>query len=285
MAMGIFTGGGVHEAMSDFSLALFSTDTSVVGAATAAGVEMIVVDWEFRGKSARQAGADTEINSDTAEDLRRVRAATAATVVCRVNQSGDWTAEEVDLAIDCGADEILLPMVRTAAEVEHLLRIVDGRCKAGILIETLDAAACAADIATLPLSRVYFGLHDFAIDCRSSNIFLPMIDGTIERTRAHFDVPFGFGGLTLPDRGAPIPSTLLLGEMIRLGCSFSFLRRSFHRDLVSTTMADGIARIRSAVRDARARSAAAIERDRRALEMHVRAWPERETAAAGSSQS
>lgn len=271
--------------MTDFSLALFSTDAPTVRQAAAAGVEMIVVDWESRGKQARQAGANTEINSDTPEDLRRVRAATTATIVCRINQSGDWTAEEVGVALECGADEVLLPMVRTAAEVESLLRIVDGRCKVGILVETTGAAACAADLGKLPLSRVYFGLHDFAIDSASTNIFLPAIDGTIEKTREHFTVPFGFGGLTLPGHGSPIPSTLLLGEMIRLDCSFSFLRRSFHRDVAATTIADGVAQIRRAIRDAEERSAAAIARDRAALEGFVSAWPEVPVHAGGSRQS
>lgn len=271
--------------MTDFSLALFSTDAPTVREATAAGVEMIVVDWESRGKRERQAGADTEINSDTPEDLRRVRAATNATIVCRINQSGDWTAREVDLALECGADEILLPMARGAAEVERLLRIVDGRCKVGILVETIDAAARAADLGQLPLSRVYFGLHDFAIDSGTTNIFLPAIDGTIERTREHFTVPFGFGGLTLPGHGSPIPSTLLLGEMIRLDCSFSFLRRSFHRDVAATSIADGVAQIRGAIEKAERRSAAAIARDREALEGFISAWPDVPVHAGGSRQS
>ena len=271
--------------MTDFSLALFSTDAPTVRQAAAAGVEMIVVDWESRGKHERQAGADTEINSDTPEDLRRVRAATNATIVCRINQSGDWTRQEVDLALECGADEILLPMVRSASEVESVLRIVDGRCKVGILVETVDAAACAADLGKLPLSRVYFGLHDFAIDRGTTHIFLPAIDGTIERTREHFTVPFGFGGLTLPGHGSPIPSMLLLGEMTRLDCSFSFLRRSFHRDVAGTTIADGVAQIRRAIRDAEGRSAAAIARDREALVGFVAAWPEAPVPAGGSQRS
>ena len=261
--------------MTDFSLALFSTDPSTVRDAASAGVEMFVVDWEFRGKSERQAGADTEINHDTADDLRRVRVATTATVLCRINQSGHWTAGEVDVAVEHGADEILLPMVRNAAEVEALLRIVDGRCKTGILVETVDAVACAADLASLPLSRVYFGLHDYAIDRGASSIFMPLIDGTVERTREHFAVPFGCGGLTLPDCGSPIPARLLLGAMVRLGCRFSFLRRSFHRDVATTSVAAGVAQIRRAIGDAASRSPAAAEAEWRALVADVVAWSDR----------
>jgi len=266
--------------MTGFALALFSTDPATVREAEAAGVEMIVVDWEFRGKTERQAGADTEVNHDTPEDLRRVRAATSATIVCRINQLGPWTADEVDVAIDAGADEILLPMVRSAADVESLLRIVDGRCRSGILIETGEAVDRAADLASLPLSRVYFGLHDFAIDRGTKSIFMPLVDGTLERTRAHFDVPFGFGGLTLPDRGSPIPARLLLGAMAALDCGFSFLRRSFHRDVPRGSIAAGVAHIREALSEAAGRSADELERDRQELEELVLAWPERGHARA-----
>lgn len=62
------------------------------------------------------------------------------------------------------------------------------------------------------------------------NIFRAVSDGTVERVQRHFSIPFGFGGLTLPERGNPIPCRLLIGEMIRLSCNFSFLRRPFFRD-------------------------------------------------------
>ncbi|HEY5609907.1 MAG TPA: aldolase/citrate lyase family protein [Thermoanaerobaculia bacterium] len=268
--------------MTDVALALFSTNRELIREAVPAGVEMIVVDWESRGKADRQVGADTEINHDTPEDLRRVRAATDAIVLCRINQNGEWTADELELAIAGGADEIMLPMVRKPADVERLLEAVDGRCKTGILIETEDAVASAADLATLPLSRVYFGLHDFAIERHTSNIFMPLINGTLERVREHFSTPFGFGGLTLPDRGSPVPCRLLLGEMARIGCKFSFLRRSFHRDVASITIAEGVSRIRNAVKEAARRSDAEIEAGRRELEAFVMQWPNRGQEASAS---
>ena len=50
----------------------------------AAGVEGVVVDWERKGKLERQARADTQIGCDTLADLRRIRAATHARVLCRI---------------------------------------------------------------------------------------------------------------------------------------------------------------------------------------------------------
>ena len=217
--------------MTDFSLALFSTDASTVRQAAAAGVDMVVVDWEFRGKPQRQTGADTEINSDTPEDLRRIRAATDATIVCRINQSGDWTAQEAELAMECGADEILLPMVRTPEEIDRTLDVVAGRCGLGILVETQDAVDRVGSLARRPLSRIYVGLNDLRIDRRSDQLFRPLTDGTVDAVRAEVAQPFGVGGLTLPGCGFPVPSDLLAAELVRLRTDFTFLRRSFTADM------------------------------------------------------
>lgn len=70
---------------SAFELLLFSTDPVFIQKAVAGGVAGIVVDWEVAGKAKHQWGFDTEINADTLKDLQRVRAATDARVICRVN--------------------------------------------------------------------------------------------------------------------------------------------------------------------------------------------------------
>ena len=150
--------------MSDFRLFLFATEPWVVRAATEGGVDGFVVDWEQRGKHDRQAGRDTEVNADTAEDLDRVRAATTAPVLCRVNSFGPGTPEEVEAAISGGTDEILLPMVTGADEVQAVIEAVGGRCGVGVLVETVAAVEAVEELALLPLSRVYVGLNDLSID-------------------------------------------------------------------------------------------------------------------------
>ena len=106
--MGIVTDSGLHAEMSgSFSLMLFSTDPGWIVRNVAAGVSAIIVDWERNGKVTRQSGADTQIGVDTLEDLERVRAATDARIICRINGYGDCTRREVDQAISAGADEIL----------------------------------------------------------------------------------------------------------------------------------------------------------------------------------
>jgi hypothetical protein len=213
-------------------LFLFTVDPVWGADVVAAGATGIVVDWERRGKARRQLGEGTQINADTPEDLARMRAATDGRLLCRINGFGPWTGGEADEAIARGADEILLPMVRTAEEVDRTLDLVAGRCGLGILIETQDAVDRAAALVRRPLSRIYVGLNDLRIDRRSTELFRPLVDGTVDAVRAEVTQPFGVGGLTLPQAGFPVPSDLLAAELVRVRADFTFLRRSFTADMV-----------------------------------------------------
>jgi HpcH/HpaI aldolase/citrate lyase family len=212
-------------------LFLFTVDPSWGRDVVAAGAAGIVVDWERRGKARRQLGENTQINEDTPDDLARMRAATDGRVICRINGFGPWTAAELDVAVALGADEVLLPMVRTTEEVDRTLDAAAGRCGVGILIETQDAVGRAAALARRPLSRVYVGLNDLRIDRGSDELFRPLLDGTVDAVRAEVSQPFGVGGLTLPGCGFPVAADLLAAELVRLGADFTFLRRSFTADM------------------------------------------------------
>jgi 2-keto-3-deoxy-L-rhamnonate aldolase RhmA len=275
LAVGINDRGGSAEAAvvsREFELFLFSTDPTSVPVAIAAGVSGVVVDWERVGKRHRQTGADTQIGEDTIDDLRRVRACISKRIICRIDNNVDLLDEQIEAAVDGGADEILLPMVRSAVEVEEVIARAGGRCGVGILIETQAAIAELDDIGTFQLARAYMGLNDLAIDRGSTNIFEPLVDGTVEFVRNHLSIPFGFAGLTVADAGAPIPCRLLIAELIRLDCSFSFLRRSYHADIRRRDPAREIPRLRAALDDATRRTAAEVAEDRDALIDAVDDW-------------
>jgi hypothetical protein len=251
-------------------LLLFSADPAQVREASAAGIAGFVVDWERRGKPERQRGFDTQINDCDAADLRRVRAATRARVLCRVNGVHEATAEEIELALACGADEILVPMVRRPSEMQAVLDLAKERAAVGMLVETRDVLDRLAELARLPLSRVYLGLNDLSIERQTANLFESVVDGTLERVRAAFPQPFGFAGLTLPDRGRPVPCRLLIGEMARLRCGFGVLRRSFLRDVPAGSMGWAVRRMLAAFDEAGRRPPARALEDRRELERTVK---------------
>ena len=252
---------------------LFTTDPAEAARARDAGMAGCMVDWEWRGKDVRQKGWDTEINRDTPEDLERVGAVSGLEVICRINAFGEHTRAEVEEAVRRGADTILLPMVRGVAEVERLLELVEGRCRTGILVETREAVARAGELARLPLALVYVGLNDLAIERGSRTIFDAIVDGTVERLREAFaGTRFGFAGLTCVDRGHPVPCRLLLAEMVRIGCDFSFLRRSFRRDIEGRDWGCEMRRLAAAADRLARREPEEIERDRQAFAAAVRRW-------------
>ena len=238
----------------------------------AAGAAAVVVDWERRGKRRRQAGADTQINADTPDDLAAVRAATGGRLVCRVNGWDRWTPGEIDLAIALGADEILLPMVRRTEDVDAALAHVDGRCGLGILVETVDAVRRADELVQRPLARVYVGLNDLMIDRGCGPLFAALVDGTVDRLAdlaTAAGIPFGVAGLTVPDGGHPVPCPLLAGELARLSASFTFLRRSFLADTAGRDLDVEIPRILAMVAEARARTPGQVASDRAHLQAAV----------------
>ena len=249
----------------NFEWILFSVDPATIRGCCAAGIHGIIVDWENRGKHERQTGFDTQINLQTIEDLRRARLATPANhrLFCRINGWHANSPREIDEAIDNGADELFLPMVRTPREVEWTLRLIDDRVPLGILIETRDAVECARELANLPLSRIYVGLNDLSIDYGNDSLFEALHDGTVDtiRERIPASMPFGIAGMTMPELGRPVPARLLACEIARLGATFTFLRRSFLRDIKGRDPKQEVPRMLAAIEAARNRDAEQIVTD------------------------
>lgn len=247
-------------------LVLFAAEPEQVRQGLAAGVQSMIVDLEWRGKEERQRQAQTEINRDRPEHLETLRVHAVPGRYCRLNRFGHWTAAEVEAVLAAGATCLLLPMVQALQEVDTTLDLIGGRCGLGILVETPQAVEQARLLAERPLDRVYVGLNDLAIARGSDRIFEVLADGTVESLRQQFaHCCFGFGGVTVVDGGDPVPSRLLLAEMARLGCSFSFLRRSFKRDVEGRDAAHEVVRIQELWRELRRRSEADVSRDRATL--------------------
>jgi len=231
-----------------------------------AGVNGLIVDLESHGKRARQVGYDTEINAHGVQDVREIKQALGCYVLCRVNQHGPDLAGEIDRAIDHGADEIIVPMIRTLQEAEAVVGQVNGRCEIMLMIETVEAAGIVQQLSALPIRQCYVGLNDLMISRGSPCIFQPLADGLLDTVRAGCGgLRFGFGGLTLVGCGWPLPVEYLINEMARLGCAFSFLRRSFFRDSVGRCLETEIAKIREQILAAKLRKEACVQADKAAL--------------------
>jgi hypothetical protein len=133
----------------------------------------------------------------------------------------------------------------------------------------------AAGLAARPLSRVYVGLSDLRIARGSSQLFEPLVDGTVDGVRADVEhVPFGVAGLTRLDAGRPLSCRLLIAELARLGADFTFLRRSFLADTATRDLSREVPILLDAVQTATHRNADEVRTEREELVAVLRA-PER----------
>lgn len=227
--------------------------SAVAGSTSGARADALVVDWERSFKQERQQhalellGFDTQIAPCDPVDLLPTVEASTVPVLCRIDSWNGHGSEDLELAYECGVTEVILPMVRSVDEVEQACEQAAGRLGIGVMIETVAACDIADELAALPLSRAYLGLMDLALERRTPDIFTAVRDGTLDRLAdACHHIPFGFAGLTVPGSGFPVPTEELAAEMLRVGASFTFLRRSFLTD-ASADLSGGLHRVRQMI--------------------------------------
>ena len=105
-----------------------------------AGVNRIMVDLETLGKEERQKNMNTVKSHHTVLDVAAVsNVLTRAETMVRVNPWNPDSAAEIEAVITAGADRIMLPMWKTAEEVDCFLRAVGRRKATTLLLETKEA--------------------------------------------------------------------------------------------------------------------------------------------------
>jgi 2-keto-3-deoxy-L-rhamnonate aldolase RhmA len=244
-------------------LFLFTTDLTCALQAQEAGIDSVIVDWEWRGKQHRQAGYSTEINADTPEDVAALAARLRIPVTVRVDRLQENTASDVEIALDHGAGAIMLPMAEQASDVKRFARLVRGRARTIIQIETESLVRQCDALRSVDWDCAYIGLNDLMVSRGTRWIWEPLADGTVERI---FDIlgdrALGFGGVTVVGGGRPLPFVELLREMARLGCRLSFLRRTFKAEILDRDISAEVAAVRATWTAARRRGPQAVQQDR-----------------------
>ena len=200
-------------------LMYITNDPAVAKIAEASGVDRIFIDMEYVGKSDRQGGMDTVQSHHTPEDIARIKAAVSkAKLMVRVNPIHDATAdygsskEEIDAAIEAGADILMLPYFKTPEEVAEFIRLVDGRAITLPLVETPEAAERIDEILSVEgIDEIFVGLNDLSLGYGMSFMFQLLADGTVERLCGKFrekGIPYGFGGIAAIGQGTMAPAGL-----------------------------------------------------------------------------
>ncbi len=220
-------------------------------AADGAGVDRVMVDLEIHGKVARQGHRNTVISRHTPEDVSVIRRVLrTARLMVRVNPMHAALAAEVDDAVDRGADILMLPMFTSAGDVREFVRMVGGRARVCLLLETGAALARADDVASVSgVDEIHIGLNDLHLALGLDFMFELLSGGLVDHLASILRarrVKFGFGGVGRLESG-PLRSNWILSEHCRLGSSMVILSRDFNRVFEDVSEEDGMRGFRGEV--------------------------------------
>ena len=213
-----------------------------------AGVQRIFIDMEYIGKLDRQGGMDTVQCHHTTHDIRAVKQILKnAQIMVRCNPIHEATdcygssKQEIDAAIEAGADILMLPYFKTAQEVQTFVDLVGGRAKTLPLVETPEAVACIDEILEIDgIDEIFIGLNDLSLGYGMKFMFQLLADGTVERLCSKFKakgIPYGFGGIAALGKGA-LPAERVIAEHYRLGSTCVILSRSFCNTNIVTDLGE-----------------------------------------------
>lgn len=228
--------------------------------AETAGVDRIFVDMEYIGKSERQGGMDTVQSHHTLQDIKKIaEAIDTAELLVRINpihqaaEGYSSSKEEIDGAIENGAQILMLPYFKTADEVKTFVELVDGRVKTMPLVETPEAVEAIDEILKLNIDEIFVGLNDLSLGNGKKFMFELLADGTVEHLCHKFardGIPYGFGGIAALGKGL-LPAEKIIAEHYRLGSTCVILSRSFcntsqiqHMGKISSIFLNGVKEIR-----------------------------------------
>lgn len=250
------------------------------------GVDRIFVDMEYIGKAERQGNLDTVQNHHTIHDIAVLRSVlTQSELLVRVNpiheKTSEYTSseEEIEAAIQAGADIVMLPYFKTVAEVKRFLRIVNGRVKTMLLLETPEAVDALNEILLIPgIDEIHIGINDLSIGYGKRFMIELLTDGTVERLCRKIrqkGIFYGFGGIASLGRGL-VPAEMIIKEHYWLGSQMAILSRSFcnvdryvDMDAVEEIFFRGVREIRTLEEEC-ARHARYFTENRKELEAAVR---------------
>ena len=212
-------------------LMYITNDPEVARIADRYGVDRVWIDLETLGKEKRQRGYDSVKSNHSVSDIRKVKPVLKhAEMLVRVNPWNKNSKKEINDVISAGADIIMLPYWRTAAEVQNFLDAVDGRCRTTLLLETKEAVECLDEVLAMSaIDEIHIGLNDLHMSYGLDFMFELLTNGTVEKICRKLKIrgiPYGFGGIARIGYG-DLPAERVIEEHCRLGSTRAILSRSF----------------------------------------------------------
>lgn len=261
-----------------FRFTLITSDPALAARADHACVDRVGIDLERLGKASRQAGVDARLSEHRIEDLAAVAQRLArAEAFVRMNPLNPASETEIGAVLRAGAKVLMLPYFHTAAEVETFIRLVAGRARVVILLETAAAVIRVREILAVPgIDEVMIGLNDLRLGFGVQNHFevlaSPMLDWLAQEVR-RANLAFSVGGVARPENmSLPVPPDLVLAQYPRLGATGAWISRSFFRDTPKDwDFASALSTVRRRLDQWASASPAALEDAREKLAASARA--------------
>ncbi len=220
-----------------FHLTLITDNFELARAADQADVDLIGVDLETLGKAERQVGFDVRISDHSCETLKNVMQEIAATKsFVRLNRLNAKTLDEINAVLELGAQNLMLPFFHEAREVDAFVRLVAGRARVILLLETAAATIRIHDIlAVSGIDEVMVGLNDLRIAAKVSSHFEVLVSPVMDMIAAQVHkagLPLSVGGIA-PSQSMdlPIPADLVLAQYPRLNATGAWISRSMIKSL------------------------------------------------------
>jgi hypothetical protein len=216
--------------------------------AESCGVDRIFIDMEYIGKEERQAGLNTVKSHHTIADIVNIRSVISSSeLLVRINpihnKTNKYTSskDEIDAVIDAGADILMLPMLKNVRQVDEFVRLVGGRAKTMLLLETAESNENIDEFLQVEgVDEAHIGLNDMHLAYRKKFMFELLTDGTVERLCGKLKakgIPYGFGGIARLGYGM-LPAEKVIMEHYRLGSTKAILSRSFCNATEMTDMVE-----------------------------------------------
>ena len=236
-----------------FQFIMFTRERHMAAAANREGIDFVGPDLEVLGKDDRQSDQIYRISRHTLDDLSNVY----EVIDCdrrfvRCNPINRDSEKEIEEVISRGAAAIMLPYFKSFEEAEEFTKLVAGRAKAILLVETRGAVSNLEKILSkLSIDRIHIGLNDLAIDTCSKNRFVLLCSEWMQEICAisrRFETPFGFGGIArIVNNEIPVSPNLVYAQYARLGARCAVIARSFTHGLSPDQFGGELAKARNRI--------------------------------------
>ena len=227
--------------MSQLNFMMITASPEVAAFIEQHGVARIFLDQEVLGKAERQGHLNTHKAAHTLQEISAVAdVLRQAELMVRINPVNTKTLDEINAALDHGAQRLMLPMFTTRDEVELFLKWVNGRVPVTFLAETPQSIVRLPDWLTLlkpGYDEVHIGLNDLSLSMGLNFLFEPMASRLLDSPAKYLNdahIRWGIGGVARIGQGE-LPAEVVIGEHVRLGSQWVILSRAFHQGASSSS--------------------------------------------------